>query len=216
MNPPIHCPAHDRTGRCSDGGSERKPDSDPPPALAQSATGGSPTGDPWHIGRYRVIRLLGRAASAASIWPSDDDLNRSVAIKVPNPRADHLAARSGSVPERSPYPCAISIIPISCLFMTWGAPTTVCATSCPSTSRAATWRPGSRRLDPVSASRRNWWRRSPKPALRSYARAGPPGHQARQHPDRSPRASRSSPTSVWHCKDEDFGKGAGLPELLRT
>ena len=39
---------------------------------------------------------------------------------------------------------------------------------------------------------------------------GPPRRQAGQHPARRRRAGRTWPISAWRCKDEDFGKGAGL------
>ena len=39
---------------------------------------------------------------------------------------------------------------------------------------------------------------------------GPSRHQAGQHPASTPRASRAWPISGWRCEDEDYGKGAGL------
>src|SRR5262249_13885083 len=40
---------------------------------------------PERIGRYRVIRLLGRGGFGRVYLAQDDDLDRPVAIKVPNP-----------------------------------------------------------------------------------------------------------------------------------
>ena len=44
-----------------------------------------PFDDPTQIGRYRVIRLLGKGGFGRVYLAHDDDLNRSVAIKVPRP-----------------------------------------------------------------------------------------------------------------------------------
>src|ERR1017187_10834699 len=40
--------------------------------------------DPQTIGRYRIIRLLGKGGFGRGYLAHDDDLNRPVAIKVPN------------------------------------------------------------------------------------------------------------------------------------
>src|ERR1700722_20127229 len=49
-------------------------------------TGPAPAGEPTQIGRYRVIRLLGRGGFGGVYLAHDDDLDRPVAIKVPNPQ----------------------------------------------------------------------------------------------------------------------------------
>jgi eukaryotic-like serine/threonine-protein kinase len=45
----------------------------------------TPRGDPSEIGRYRVIRRLGQGGFGRVYLAHDDDLDRPVAIKVPNP-----------------------------------------------------------------------------------------------------------------------------------
>ena len=45
----------------------------------------SSLGDPREIGRYRVIRRLGQGGFGRVYLAQDDDLDRPVAIKVPNP-----------------------------------------------------------------------------------------------------------------------------------
>ncbi len=53
----------------------------PAPAAADSEAGGAP----GCIGRYRVIRLLGQGGFGRVYLAHDDELDRPVAIKVPNP-----------------------------------------------------------------------------------------------------------------------------------
>jgi hypothetical protein len=77
---------------------------------------GSKIGDPPRIGRYRIIHRLGQGGFGTVYFAHDDDLNRPVAIKVPNPeRITHpedgeaflieakiLAKLDARLPARSP------------------------------------------------------------------------------------------------------------------
>jgi eukaryotic-like serine/threonine-protein kinase len=56
-----------------------------PPTLVPSELSPLPLGDPMQIGRYRVIRLLGKGGFGRVYLAQDDELDRRVAIKVPNP-----------------------------------------------------------------------------------------------------------------------------------
>src|SRR6059058_4755965 len=46
---------------------------------------GSPDGDPSRIGRYKILGRLGQGGFGRVYLAHDDDLDRQVAIKVPNP-----------------------------------------------------------------------------------------------------------------------------------
>src|SRR4029077_14964535 len=48
-------------------------------------SGESALGDPCKIGRYRIIHRLGQGGFGRVCLAHDDDLDRPVAIKVPNP-----------------------------------------------------------------------------------------------------------------------------------
>ena len=54
-------------------------------ATSRGGVRDSDLGDPPAIGRYRVIRLLGQGGFGRVYLARDDELDRAVAIKVPNP-----------------------------------------------------------------------------------------------------------------------------------
>ena len=54
------------------------------PTVRRSCRRHSPSSDPVKIGRYRVIRLLGKGGFGRVYLAHDDELDRAVAVKVPN------------------------------------------------------------------------------------------------------------------------------------
>ena len=57
----------------------------PAPNRPSRVRAASPNGDPSQVGRYRIIRRLGQGGFGTVYLAHDDDLDRPVAIKVPNP-----------------------------------------------------------------------------------------------------------------------------------
>jgi serine/threonine protein kinase/formylglycine-generating enzyme required for sulfatase activity len=55
------------------------------PHLPVKVSGGLSDGAPSQIGRYRIIRRLGQGAFGRVYLARDDDLDRTVALKLPNP-----------------------------------------------------------------------------------------------------------------------------------
>src|SRR5437763_6530174 len=64
---------------------DKDPDKTLTPTLIPSEPPPNPFGDPTQIGRYRVIRLLGKGGFGRVYLAQDDELDRPVAIKVPHP-----------------------------------------------------------------------------------------------------------------------------------
>ena len=158
-----------------------------------------PQGDPPMIGRYRIVRRLGQGGFGRVYLARDDDLDRPVAIKVPSPERVSGPDDVEQYLARGPRP---------------------------GPARPPAHRPGPRRGPHRGRPllRRLQVRRGERPGraeatgpvvVPRVGRAGgggrrgaapcphpgpgPPRHQAGQHPDRSPRASRGWPTSGWRC-----------------
>jgi serine/threonine protein kinase/Tol biopolymer transport system component len=89
--PPGASGKRDKTVTFVPDGVNQPQDAESPPAeddllsMSETASQVSPPSDPPSIGRYRVIRLLGKGGFGRVYLAHDDDLNRPVAIKVPNP-----------------------------------------------------------------------------------------------------------------------------------
>ena len=157
----------------------------------------SPPGDLTAIGRYRVERLLGEGGFGRVYLAHDDQFERPVAIKVPRPGrlsrpedAEAYLAEARTVASLD-HPNIVPVFDVG----------------------RHGRRPLLRRLEghrgqrpgeedpagpPVARrSGRTGGDRRRGPALRPPQGAGPPGHQARQHPARRRRQALSSPTSGW-------------------
>jgi serine/threonine protein kinase len=125
--------------------------------------------DPSKIGRYRIIRRLGQGGFGRVYLAYDDDLDRPVAVKLPNPeritRPEDAEAFlvEARILAKLDHP---HIVP----FMTWVARTTDSVSSCRSSSRAAILRSGWTRLDPLTGIRRNLLRQLPRHCItRTFA-----------------------------------------------
>ena len=140
--------------------------------------------DPSKIGRYRIIRRLGQGGFGRVYLAHDDELDRPVAIKVPNPERITRAEDARGVSDRSPHPRQAGPSP-HCAGLRRGPH-----------GRWALLRrvEAHRRQRPVGPDGSG----SPvipglggagchdcrRLALRPHPGPGPPGHQAREHPDR--------------------------------
>ena len=152
-----------------------------PPA---KGSGDSTLGDPSRIGRYRVIRRLGQGGFGRVYLAHDDDLDRPVAIKVPHPERiarpedveAYLAEARTVASLDHPH-----IVPVYDVGRTDDGLCYVVSKFIEGSDLAARLkasRPGRRRGGGTGGDGRRG------PALRPHPRAGPPGHQARQHPAR--------------------------------
>ena len=143
--------------------------------------------DQSRIGRYRIVRQLGQGRFGQVYLAQDDELSRPVAIKVPNPERVARARRRGGLPERGPYPRQLdhpNIVPVYDVGRTDDGLCYVVSKFIEGSDLAD--------RDPTGSSS---FRESAETgcrgrrglALRPHPRAGPPGHQARQYPDRRVR-----------------------------
>ena len=141
-------------------------------------------GDPSKIGRYRIIRRLGQGGFGRVYLAHDDDLDRPVAIKVPNPeritRSEDAEAFlvEARILAKLDHPHIVPVIDVGrtedglCFVVSKlieGSDLAV---------RMGQARPSFRDSAELVATDCR------RLALRPHPRAGPPGHQARQHPDR--------------------------------
>ena len=153
----------------------------------EPAIDGVPAPLPTHIGRYRIEKVLGQGGFGLVYLAHDEQLQRLVAIKVPHRKlvdrpedAEAYLTEARTVANLD-HP---NIVPV----MTWAAPTTVPATSSRNTSTAPTSprrssNPVCRMHEAVGTGGDGGRGVAPRP----QARAGPSGHQARQHPARQER-----------------------------
>ena len=168
-----------------------------------------PPDRPAVIGRYRVIRLLGQGGFGRVYLAHDDDLDRPVAIKVPNPervaRPEDVEAylAEARILARLDHP---HIVPVYDVGRTDDGLCFVVSKFIEGSDLADQARAGPAVVPGVGRAGGDGRRGA---ALRPHPGPGPPGHQARQHPASTPRASRVVADFGLALKDEDFGKGPG-------
>ena len=148
-----------------------------PPADGSSR---SSEGDPSTIGRYRIIHRLGQGGFGRVYLAHDDDLDRPVAIKVPNPeRITHSADLEAFLIEarilaKLDHP---HIVPVFDVGRTEDGLCFVVSKLVEGSDLAV--RMGQAQKWPSGIFGGVGGHRCRRVALRPHARAGPPRHQAR-------------------------------------
>ena len=184
-----------------------------PPSTENSAVsrgGAVSPGIGERIGRYRIVRLLGQGGFGQVYLARDDELDRPVAIKVPNPEriagpedVEAYLAEARTL-ARLDHP---NIVPVYDVGRTDDG-------LCYVVSKFVDGeRPGGAAAGRAGRSFREAAelvaRRRRGAAPRPYPGPGPPRHQAGQHPDRRRRASPGSPTSAWPSRTRTSARAAG-------
>ena len=111
--------------------------------------------DPVKIDRYTILRRLGEGGFGQVFLAFDDDLDRSVAIKVPRPqrvaRPEYVEAylTEARIVASLDHPHIVPVYDVA-------APTRVCFSWYPSSSKEATSNEKTNRIAPRSSSRRKW------------------------------------------------------------
>ena len=167
---------------------------------------------PEKIGRYRVIRLLGQGGFGRVYLAHDDDLKRPVAIKVPNPerisRPEDVEAylTEARILASLDHP---HIVPVYDVGRTDDGLCYVVSKYIEGSDLADENQRKTPRFSRVGGTGGHG-RRSP--ALRPYPRAGPPGHQARQHPDRCRGQALRGRLRAGARETRTSARGRGSPE----
>ena len=139
---------------------------------------------PTKIGRYTILGRLGKGGFGEVFLALDDDLDRPVAIKVPRPervsRPEDIEAylNEARILASLDHP---HIVPVYDVGRTDDGLCFVVSKLIEGSDlaeRIKESRPGFHEIGGTGGHGRR------SPALRPHQGAGPPGHQARQHPDR--------------------------------
>ena len=173
-------------------------------------------GDPDEIGRYRVVRRLGQGGFGRVYLAQDDDLDRPVAIKVPNPERvagpedveAYLAEARALAKLDHPQ-----IVPVYDVGRTDDGLCYVVSKYIEGSDLAERLRQGRpsfrESVELVGGGRRG-------AAPRSYPGPGPPRRQAGQYPDRHRRTSPGWRISGWPSRTRTTAREPGSPARLPT